>query len=169
MMIKKILFTCALLINSLSSLAVERNPSAYEFNKEGLRCLEKGDTESASEFFIKAVIAEPSNKYYCNNMAASLMRRGDYSGAEKFLFHAISLDSSYTRALSNMSITLFHLGRYSESYTYYIRSLKTDRGYTKTRFEKGKVRAAIRKIADRKPDDGKLKSIVDYLENNPGK
>jgi len=128
--------------------------------------LNEGDPESASGYFIKAVIAEPSNKYYSNNMAASLMRRGDYHGAEKFLRHAIGLDAEYTRALSNMSITLFHLGRYRESYSYYIRSLQADRVYTKTRFEKGRVRAAIKKISDKNPDDYNIKRILDYLEQD---
>jgi len=151
---------------SLNSQGAERNSVAYEFNKTGMYYLNKGDPESASRYFIKAVAAEPSNKYYSNNMAASLMRRGDYSGAEKFLIHAIELDAEYTRALSNMSITLFYLGRYSEAYKYYVRSLQTDSRYTKKRFEKRKVRATIRRISNKDPDNENLKRILEYLDKD---
>lgn len=131
-----------------------------------MACLENGDNESASLYFMRAIAVDPSNKYYFNNMAASLMRRGDYAGAEKFLLCAIEIDDSYTRALSNMAVTLFHLGRYLESYSYYIRSLRSDSGYTESRFEKGRVEAAIKKLSGDRPQDKNLKRILEYLEGD---
>ncbi len=125
--------------------------------------LERGDTKTASGYFIRAIVLDPSNKYYCNNMAASLMRRGDYAVAEKFLFHAIAIDSRYSRALSNMAVALFHTGRYRESYSYYIRSLNSDREYTESRFERGRVKVAIKKIFRNNPNDKDLKRVVKYL------
>lgn len=151
-----------IILLSLPASAGEGLP-AQEFNKTGMICLENGDNEAASFYFMRAISVDPSNKYYCNNMAVSLMRRGDYEGAEKFLFHAIEIDQGYTRALSNMAVTLFHLGRYLESYSYYIRSLNSDRGYTESRFEKGKVEAVIKKLSEDKPQDKNLKRILEYL------
>ncbi|HOP63188.1 MAG TPA: tetratricopeptide repeat protein [Spirochaetota bacterium] len=147
----------------LNAPAGGRELSAPELNRAGMDALEKGNNETASEYFIGAIVLDPSNKYYCNNMAASLMRRGKYPEAEKFLFHAIKIDGNYTRALSNMAVTLFHLGRYRESYSYYLRSMSADRTYTESRFERGRVKSEIKKISKGKPEDRDLEKIIDYL------
>lgn len=161
----RIIYTLVILMLCLSPgiSEAETKRSAPELNKTGMYYLKKGDSETASEYFMHAIIIDPSNKYYCNNMAASLMRRGDYAGAEKFLFHAVKLDGNYTRALSNMSVALFHMGRYREAYSFYVRSLNSDRMYTEARFERGRVKAAIKKISHNKPEDENLKMLLEYL------
>jgi len=143
--------------------AGEETPA--KLNIAGLEELENGNPESAGEYFLKAIAGEPSNKFYYNNMAASLMRRGDYSDAEVYLKRAVELDSGYARALSNMSVALFNLGRYTESYAYYMRSMRADSRYTGERFEKGRVEVAVRKLLQKKPDDKTLQKILEYIES----
>lgn len=163
-MIKKISVFLFAVFVSLTAVEAAEGGTAPELNKKGLYYLENGDPVSASGYFIRAISIDPSNKYYCNNMGASLMRRGDYAAAEKFLQHAIALDPYYARALSNMSVALFHLGRYRESYGYYLRSKKTDSGYTESRFERGRVEKVIRGLSRKSPGDSRLKKILEHLE-----
>ena len=137
-----------------------------DFNNRGMDELGKGNFSAAADYFLKAVSADPSQKHFYNNLASAYMRMGDYSKAEIYLKKSISLDKYYARALSNMSVTLFHLGRYRESYRYYLRSMKADPDYTGKRFERNRVILFIKNFSRSRPDDGTLKKINDYLDQD---
>lgn len=138
--------------------------SAEELNSKGMQELSSGNNSAASVYFIKAIAADPSKKYFYNNLAASYMRNNDYDNAEQQLAKALKIDPDYTKALSNMSVVLFKTGRYRGAYEYYMRAKKSDPAYTAGRFERRKVLARLKEQSKKNPQDQNLKQMIRRLE-----
>jgi len=121
----------------------------FYYNKEGLMYLERNEPEKALQFFILALKADETNKYFNNNAAVSLMRLRRYQEAVFYLKKAIAADPDYEKALCNMAVAYFHLKDYPEAYMYYLKAMKADERYTKMRFEKMKIKAYLQSLKQR--------------------
>jgi len=164
---KKVYVTVLLMVSmALASGAIARNnnAAASQCNGAGLYCLESGNYQKASEYFIDAIQLNPANKFYYNNCAVAWMNMGRYEDAMDMLQIALAIDPHYVKALTNMAIVCFHLLKFSRAYYYYSQARTADSIYTKERFQMAKVIAGVKRVYARHPDNNDLQQILNQLE-----
>ena len=138
--------------------------SDKKLNDTGFEMLKMKRYNEAEKLFMLAIIKNPTVGYYYNNLSVVYMNQYRYDKAYNNLLTAISIDPDNIKALSNMAITCFQMYRFVEAYRYYIKAQRTDKEYTEKRFEKSKVIEKIEEIMIKKPDNKKIKLILNYLK-----
>jgi tetratricopeptide (TPR) repeat protein len=139
--------------------------SDSKLNKIGLEKLKENKFHDAEQYFLHAILKNPSIKYYYNNLSVVYMNQERFNEAYRNLEIAIRIDPNYVKALSNMAITCFYMFNFIESYKYYLAARKVDRDSTIRRFDKEKAELKIRELHDKNPDNANLKRIMDRLKN----
>lgn len=164
-MLRMIFNSLFILMCMFSSGAIAQNmEEAQKLNMLGLQFLEYGNYHKASEYFYKAIQADPSNKLFYNNCAVAYMNIKEYKKAKDMLAIALAIDPYYVKALTNMAIVSFHLLQFADAYTYYSKALVVDSSYTKERFRIDKVIAGVKKVQSENPDNNDVKEILRQLE-----
>lgn len=139
--------------------------SDVTLNEDGLVLLARKDYRGAEERFMRAIAANPLNKYYYNNMAVAYMNLKNYESAYRYLQTAISMDSAYVKALSNMAIVCFHRFRLREAYDYYRRAKRLDEAYVNNRFDRDLVTRTIEQKKRENPGNPEYDKMLEVLRD----
>ena len=109
----------------IASSALEKLPNAAALhNLMGLVYLQKDDSKRATDHFVKATTADPSNMDALLNLAALELAYGNFESALKRYDRALKLRPSDALLINSRGVALRGLGRHDEAEQAYMKVLQ---------------------------------------------
>ncbi len=114
-----------------------KNGAAAAENAEGITALQKENYPLAAQHFQKAVVLNPAEGLYRNNLGRTLCLAGDYGRALGVLLDAQEIAPGDARIKANLADVFRRLGRPEEGIRYYREAIRLDPNFTEAHYELG--------------------------------
>ena len=123
-LVRFLLFIFSFFVLNSQIYAAVLNPQAEMYRGQGLAEQERGQYQSALNFFLKAASMEPENAVLYNDIGINYEQLGYIDRAEQYYQRALKVDEDYTPSYSNLAYLYAGMGDIGKAKHFFNERLK---------------------------------------------